>query len=129
MDQIFDVKNYKNELIWKRTHAHCDTKQGRKGYGNVSDLILYYAKGSGFIFNTQYRPNSQEYIKNFYKYVDSDGRRYRLVDTTGPGGAAKGNPHYEVMGVWRYWCYSQEKMNKLIAEGRIIQTKGIFRNS
>jgi adenine specific DNA methylase Mod len=123
LDQIFDVRNFQNEIIWKRSYAHSDTKQGRKGYGNLTDIILYYAKGSEFIFNTQYRPNSQEYIKNFYKYMDSDGRRYRLVDTTGPGGAAKGNPHYEVMGVWRYWRYSQEKMNKLIAEGRIIQTK------
>ncbi len=32
---------------------------------------------------------------------------------TGPGGAAKGNPQYEVMGVTRYWRYSKDKMNKL----------------
>jgi DNA methylase/Restriction endonuclease len=38
----------------------------------------------------------------------------------GPGGAEKGNPYYEVMGVWRY---SKEKMDELIRQGRIIQTR------
>src|ERR671935_255273 len=41
----------------------------------------------------------------------------------GPGGAAKGNPYYEVMGVSRYWRYSKEKMAELIQQGRVIQTR------
>jgi hypothetical protein len=48
--------------------------------------------------------------------------RYRLGDLTGPGGAAKGNPAYEVMGVTRYWRYSEQKMKELTDKGRIIQT-------
>ncbi|MGB9407669.1 MAG: DNA methyltransferase, partial [Terracidiphilus sp.] len=48
---------------------------------------------------------------------------YRLGDLTGPGGAAKGNPSYEVMGVTRFWRYTKEKMEKLILEGRVVQTK------
>ena len=31
---------------------------------------------------------------------------------SGPGGAAKGNPQYEVMGVTRHWRYTQEKMKQ-----------------
>jgi hypothetical protein len=34
-----------------------------------------------------------------------------------------GNPYYEVMGVSRYWRYSKEKMEELIRQGRIIQTR------
>jgi len=41
----------------------------------------------------------------------------------GPGGAAKGNPYYEVMGVSRYWRYSKEKMEELIKSGRVVQVK------
>ena len=41
---------------------------------------------------------------------------------TGPGGAAKGNPQYEVMGVTRFWRYSQERMQALIAAGRVAQS-------
>lgn len=52
----------------------------------------------------------------------SYGRRYWLDNIQGPGGASKGNPFYEVMGVSRYWRYSKQKMEALIAEGRIVQT-------
>jgi len=38
-------------------------------------------------------------------------------------GAEKGNPYYEVMGVSRHWRYSREKMQQLIEQGRIIQTR------
>jgi methylase of polypeptide subunit release factors len=41
----------------------------------------------------------------------------------GPGGAAKGNPFYEVMGISRYWRYSQETMKQLITQGLVVQTK------
>jgi site-specific DNA-methyltransferase (adenine-specific) len=71
----------------------------------------------------QYTPYSQEYIDRDYRRVDEDGRRYRLDNIQGPGGAAKGNPYYEVMGVSRYWRYSETRMAELIAEGRIIQTR------
>ena len=54
--------------------------------------------------------------------ANSTGRRFRLGDLTGPGGSAKGNPQYEVMGVTRYWRYSQEKMQELIDAGRVVQT-------
>ena len=46
-----------------------------------------------------------------------------LDNLTGPGGAAKGNAYYEVMGVSRHWRYSRENMDRLIKEGRIIQPK------
>ena len=42
---------------------------------------------------------------------------------TGPGGAAKGNPEYEVMGVRRYWRYSEVRMAELIAQGRVVQPR------
>ena len=46
MDAIFGVRNYLNEITWKRTAAHSDAKQGRKGFGNVNDILLLYTKSS-----------------------------------------------------------------------------------
>ena len=43
---------------------------------------------------------------------------------TGPGGAAKGNPLYEFLGVKRYWRYSKTKMLRLLSIGRITYKKG-----
>lgn len=121
MDAVFGGQNYLNEITWKRTTAHSDAKQGRKGFGNITDILFLYTKSDRYTFNFQYGEYSEEYLRK-YGYVDSDGRHYRLDNLTGPGGAAKGNPAYEVMGVTRYWRYSKSKMEELIAEGRIIQT-------
>jgi DNA modification methylase len=122
LDIIFEPKNYRDEITWKRSSAHSDTKQGRKAYGSIIDILLYYTKSDDFTFNTQFTQYDEDYVKNFYKYIDKDGRRYRLSDMTGPGGASKGNPSYEVLGITRYWRYSQKTMGELIAQGRVVQT-------
>jgi adenine specific DNA methylase Mod len=44
LDSVFDVANYRNQIAWKRTTAHSDTKQGRRAYGNVTDILLFYTK-------------------------------------------------------------------------------------
>jgi len=123
LDGVFGATNFRGEITWKRSHAHSDSKQGRKGYGNVADVLLYYSKGETFTFNTIFMPYEQAYIDKYYRYRDPDGRRFWLDNLTGPGGAGKGNPYYEVMGVSRYWCYSEKKMAQLIAKGRIVQNK------
>lgn len=98
-DVVFGVRNFQAEITWKRSSAHSDTKQGRKALGNIADIIFYYTKGDTYTFNTQYTDYDEGYIKSSYKYFDESGRRYRLDNLTGPGGAGKGNPQYEVMGV------------------------------
>ncbi len=123
LDIIFGAENFRTEITWKRSSAHSDVKQGRKAYGNVADIILYYTKGECFTFNTQYSLYSQDYIQKTYNNVDPDGRRWKSSDLTGPGGAAKGNPQYEFLGVTRYWRYSKANMEQLLTEGRIHQSR------
>lgn len=123
LDGIFGASALRNEIIWKRSHAHSDGRQGAKHFGRVSDTILFYAKGDGAPFKVQFTPYDETYIERDYRRVDPDGRRYRLDNIQGPGGAANGNPFYEVMGVSRYWRYSKEKMERLIQQGRIMQTQ------
>ncbi len=123
MDAIFGVENYRNEIIWKRASAHSDAKQGARHFGRITDTLLFYGKSGRTTFNPLYRPYDQSYIDRDYRRVDPDGRRYRIDNLQGPGGAEKGNPSYEVMGVTRYWRYSKEKMEQLIREGRVIQTR------
>lgn len=124
MDATFGAEHFLTEIVWKRSSAHSDTKQGRRQHGRIHDVILVYSRGSSWTWNPVYTPYDQSYVDQFYRHIDPDsGRRYRLGDLTGPGGAAKGNPSYEVMGVTRYWRFSKAKMEKLIAEGRVIQTR------
>lgn len=124
LDTIFGLQNFRNEIIWKRTSAHSDTKQGVVVHmGRVHDIILFYTKSEAARRNEIYQTYDEEYTNSFYRYVDQDGRRYRLGDLTGPGGAAKGNPQYEFLGVTRYWRYSKVHMQELYEQGRIIQSK------
>lgn len=124
LDAIFGNENFRTEISWRRQSAHNDAKQGRAQYGNVRDTILFYTKSSKWNWNWLYTEYDDSYVRNFYKHIDPEtGRRYRLSDLTGPGGAAKGNPEYELMGVVRAWRFSKEKMNKLLECGRIVQTR------
>jgi len=45
MDAVFGALNFKTEIVWKRTTAHSDTRQGRVQHGRLHDVILFYAKG------------------------------------------------------------------------------------
>ena len=124
LDSIFGPDRFRNEISWRRQSAHNDAKQGRRQYGNVRDIILFYTKSADWHWETQYTPYDESYVRDFYKHCEEGtGRLYRLSDLTGPGGAANGNPFYEVLGVKRYWRFKQEKMEALIAEGRVVQTK------
>ena len=123
LDTIFGPAGYRNEITWKRSSAHSDVKQGRKAFGNIADILLYYTKSGEYTFNPQFSTYSPDYVRTTYNYSDPDGRRWKSSDITGPGGAAKGNPFFEFLGVSRYWRFTKENLEKLLAEGRIYQSK------
>jgi DNA modification methylase len=123
LDAVFDARNFRNEIVWKRTSAHSDSRQGSRQFGRVSDTILFYARSDANAWNQQYVPYDPSYVDRDYRRVDPDGRRYRISDLSGPGGEAKGNPRYEFLGVTGWWRYSKEKMQQLYEQGRIVQTR------
>lgn len=131
MDAVFGPVNFRNEIIWKRTSAHSDTSQGARHYGRVHDVILFYTKSGGSIWNTQFIPYNQEYVDSFYRHIESGtGRRYRIGDLT----AAKpgGDTEYEWQGPkgrkvspykGRYWAYSRANMEEFERRGRLIYSR------
>jgi DNA modification methylase len=124
LDGVFGPENFRNEICWKRAETvKGNFGQGSKFFDRNTDSILFYAKSDEQIFNTQFMPYRKEYIDDFFRFFEpGTKRRYRLISMTGPGGAAKGNPEYEVMGVTRYWRYSKAKMKELIDAGMVVQT-------
>ncbi|KXU30972.1 modification methylase EcaI [Sphingobium sp. 22B] len=121
LDGIFGVENYRNEIIWKRTSSHNDAAQGLSRYGRTHDVILFYGRGAGGVWNLQYSDYSDGYKKQHYSNVMPDGRRYKTSDLT----AAKpgGDVSYEWKGVrpptGRYWAYSRANMERFEKEGRL----------
>jgi adenine specific DNA methylase Mod len=101
MDAVFGPVNFVNEVIWKRTAAHSDAKQGATHFGRVHDVLLFYQKEPQALFHAQWVPYDQEYIESHYRYVEeSTGRRYRKDNLTAnrPGG----DTLYEWNGVGPY---------------------------
>lgn len=121
MDEIFGYENFVNEIIWKRGFSHNDLGQGAKHMGRVHDTILVYAGSPDFHINPVFTPYEANIVRDWYNNVDETGRRFQYTAITGPGGAAKGNPFYELLGHKKYWRYSQEKAEDLVRKGRIVQ--------
>jgi DNA modification methylase len=124
MDAIFDVRNFRNEIIWRRYGAHNDVGQGSRHYGRVHDVLLFYTKSDLPEWNQVFTPLDPEYVKTTYRYVEPEtGRKFRVTPLTGPGGAEKGNPVFEWKGHTRAWRYSYETMERLDKEGRLYYSR------
>ena len=118
MDSVFGAVNFRNEIVWKRQSAHSDAR----GYGAVHDTILFYAKSDSFLWNASYQPYDPEYVRQYYRYKDSDGRLFMSGDL-GAAGLQGGGYEYIWKGVSRVWRVPIETMQRLEAENRIFYTR------
>ena len=103
MDVIFGVDNFRNEIVWQRTHAHNSGKQ----YGRVHDTILFYSKSSQMVWNPVYMEHDPEYVKRTYRHQDDRGA-YRIVTLNAPGVTQGGDSGQSWRGinpgkVGRHW--------------------------
>ena len=126
LDSIFGAEHFVNEVVWKRSAAHSDAKQGAMHMGRVHDTLLFYTKSNSHTFNVQTVGYDQSYIESHYRFIEEGtGRRYRKGDLT----AAKpgGDTSYEWRGVYpyqgRYWAYSRAKMEEFEEQGRLVYTR------
>ena len=125
LDKLFGIKNFVNEITWKRTTTHNDSRQGAKHFGRVTDTIFFYAKDiKKFTYHSQFERYTSDYVAQTYRRHDPDGRRFKASDLS----AAKpgGNTSYRWKGQkppdGRYWAYSKENMEQFEKEGRIFYT-------
>ena len=89
MDSVFGADKFRSDIIWKRSSAHSDTKQGRRQHGHIHDVLLYYTRGKTWTWNPVYTEYDSDYIDGFYRHKDSGtGRLYRKDNLTAakPGG-------------------------------------------
>ncbi len=88
MDAVFGSGLYLNEMTWKRSSAHSDTRQGMRRAGKIRDVLLVYTKTDDYVWNPQYMPYTADYLEAEYRHVAPDGRPYKETDVTAakPGG-------------------------------------------
>ena len=117
LDSIFEPKNFRNEISWKRTSAHNDAHR----FGRIHDILLYYAKDARkAIFNRLYTPYDQSYLDAEWRQ-DESGRWYKLENLTAPLRGSKGqfDFHGRTPGKNRMWRFTPEGMEKLWDAGRV----------
>ena len=115
-DNVFGVKNFRNEIVWARKQETHNL--AKKQMGRAHDVILWYAKSSGVKYNKQFTKYSHEYMDNAYKHEDKKGR-YRTVPCTNESG---GNKPYEFHGITRAWRFTKANMQKKFDDGLLVQS-------
>ena len=58
LDGVFGADKFRNEITWKRTTTHSDSKT----WSRVSDIILFYTKGRAFTWNTPRDAHDETYL-------------------------------------------------------------------
>ena len=121
LDQIMGENAFQNEIVWKRSSAHSDSKR----YGANHDTIFFYAGGKSWTWSKLYTLYSPEYVKQNYRYEDAKGV-FRVSDMTAnkPGGDVSyewTTPDGQKVKPYkgRYWAYSKENMKKMEDAGLI----------
>lgn len=121
LDTIFGPKNYRNEIVWKRTSARSDSHR----WNHIHDIIFFYTKSDDFTWNTQHLAYDDSYIEKFYHFVEPDtGRHYASDNLTASGtrNGSSGMPWHgiDVRAKGIHWKYQIEKLEELDKEGRIL---------
>jgi len=130
LDQIFSENNFQNEIVWRRTTAHGDTR----GFGHVHDIIFRYSNGRSPTFNVELRPHTKAYVEGFFvhedEHIDERGK-YRIDNLTGSGlrngetGKVWRGIDPAKIGNGRHWIRGPEELEQMVLEGRIyFPTKG-----
>ncbi len=74
MDAVFGVKNFRNEIVWKRVlGAKSDAGQ----WGRSSDRLLYFIKGETFTFHPVYTDPDEKINDVWFNQQDAKGRFQR----------------------------------------------------
>lgn len=123
MDSIFGPRNFRNEIIWKRANAHNDPK----GYGRVSDTILYYIMSSDSTWHTGHTPYREDYYESHFQR-DKNGRFFRTVPLDAPRHGL-GSPnllydwHGKLPAASRTWAVRREIMEEYERNGLLRYTR------
>ncbi|MDR2437603.1 MAG: site-specific DNA-methyltransferase [Endomicrobium sp.] len=125
LEELFGKNCFCNEISWTRKSGQASQiGLTTKRFGHSTDTIFFYKKSENQIFNTQYAHYNEDYIKNNFKYLDENGRRYSSADLANPGD--RPNLKYDYKGYKHPkggWAITKEKMELWDKQGRLIFPK------
>lgn len=115
LDGVFGPRNFRNEVIWKRTSAHSAARR----WGDVHDTLLFYSKTDSYVWNPILTEHSDEYAAR-YKHVDAKGNRWTDDNLTGPGtrGGSSGAVWrgFDVTSKGSHWKVSNKAVDAIVGK-------------
>jgi adenine-specific DNA-methyltransferase len=120
LDEIF-ADTFRNDIIVRSTFAHADAHQ----FGSVHQNVLFYTKNNvDYSFEPIYVPYEDDYVQKYYRYKDTDGRRWLSCSLTGAGASGGQFTWRDVLPPpGRHWAFTAGRLDELDREGRIFWTK------
>lgn len=116
-DEIFGAHN-RIALICHKSRASISND---KVISPNHNTILFYSKNRIDI-EIKRKSIGLKPVLDGFDLDENDGKGpYRLVPVDGPGGAKKGNPYYEFLGVKGYWRFSEETMRNKYNHGEVVK--------
>lgn len=124
-DEVFGRSNYIETIVWQRAYSPVNLK---KTISRSHDYVLVYAKHLTKDYSLNKLPRSVE-ANERYKNPDNDPRGvWKSTDSTAQAGhgtksqfyvlsAPNGKQHHLPSG--RCWVYTEDVMNRMIADNRI----------
>jgi hypothetical protein len=116
LDAVFNFRNYRNEIVWKRTHSHGSAQK----WGDVHDIVFLYTKTASYTWNKVIQAYDDSYVEGKYRFNDTRGQ-FRLVVLTAPG-TTRGDSGrawrgYDPTTAGRHWAVPQRAIEALRGEG------------
>lgn len=115
-NEIFGESNF----IASICHKHRASVSNDRIISENHNHLLFYCKNIVSVFRNHKLIGEDPVLEGFN--LEDEKGKYKLTPVDGPGGAKKGNPHYNFLGVTGYWRYSKETMQKKYDEGLIVRT-------
>ena len=110
MDGIFGLRNFRNEISWKRMSSHNDARR----WGKIHDVILFYTMSDKFTWTGEGKmPYDEEYLKEQYRYTDARGRY--MTSPLHARSLAGGGYEYEWRGIQDVWKFPRHRLDELDA--------------
>ncbi|WP_240329965.1 site-specific DNA-methyltransferase [Helicobacter suis] len=124
LDEIFGKDNFLNEVSRVKSNPK---NFKRKAYGNVKDIIYFYAKKRGQNIFNHVKEQSTEELPPRFKKIDKEGRYYTTIPCHAPGETKNG----ATGGLWkgrlppkgRHWRVSPDVLEELDRQGHIEWSK------
>lgn len=114
LDEVFGPENFVATICVRSRASVSNDKLVSPSH----NFVHIYARSFPTLFAKRSAFGLEPVVEGF-DLMDDLGA-YKLVPVDGPGGARKGNPYYEFMGVEGYWRFSKETMQAKYDAGLIV---------